>query len=228
MIVGVVFYQIKKTTLPPQEKIISTPAKETEKINKTLRVMGVLQIPNIPYETLGEDEPLIPPLKIYISSEGESVLATSKIYSDLELKAYSYESLGPLVYDIQKESYYVKLSNGMMGWIRPEHGQTLHTIEDLLMGIPYLTEEWDGYLYQTPELRQGISIGKNTSENHIEIKINEIKKDATGELWAQVDVLKYGICGDPDPENPEVIKGGWIPLYNESGKLNTWFSSRGC
>ncbi|MSU44682.1 hypothetical protein EXS45_00660 [Candidatus Nomurabacteria bacterium] len=226
------YYDLKHNTTPVQPSVTKEISETTSPISNDKnqdRVIGILEIPNLPLPEEGFEEngKLIKPLKIYNLSKNGTLVTTAMTFQDLELKEYTYEGSGVVIYKMEDQSYQIKLNDGTKGWIMYENKQVFHPIENLLsQGMAYLTTTWNGKLYATPEMKQATDFQQTLSYFNSESSINvlDIKKDSNGQTWMKIQIITSP-CTNGESKT---LEEGWIPMYSTSGDLNAWFYSRGC
>lgn len=111
------------------------------------------------------------------------------------------------------------------GWLTEHPEFEFHGITSLVTNsLSYLTSAWDKRVYSDPRKLESASILDVAGE---EIPI-EVASSANidGNLWLLVVVLSESQCSSAYPA--AVVGSGWVPVASSSGKLNTWFYSRGC
>ncbi len=145
-------------------------------------------------------------------------------FEQLQLKEYTYEKSGALVYEKKDNWFKVKDKNNKNGWIHNNKSQYdfIPLSELLISRSTYLTPEWNGLIW--PEPGAGIPFKLNVpKEQMIEVKRTQKIADS---LWLYIKVHKGDPCTDGQTDTFQA--SGWIPAWNEHGNLTCWFWSRGC
>ena len=214
-------------TLTVQPSIEQRVAPTQLTNNKTTdRVLGILEIPGFMYDEShsGENLNLKKPLKIYDTPKGGTLVATITNLSEVEVKEYGYEEIGPTIYGVESESYKIKLTNGAQGWLKKENGYIFHSVENLLRNsLTYLTPVWDRKLYNNIDMMKAQIYGEQQESKDTTVYIKETKKDKNGQLWMNVEIITGSCTGEE-----KSVANGWVSLYNSHNDLNLWYYSRGC
>ena len=201
-------------------------------IDYQLNMIGLLELPSI----FGAADPNGPPgstlpfnkkpIKAYSGpSVNSTVIKLIERKDDLELKEHGYEVFSAITYQ-QKEEWYligIKDNKSNKAWVSAKNAGKFRLYEELIIdGLSYLTNEWDGVIWEIPEINSNFESLIKLSTRHA--RIVEAKK-INSQLWLQIELLNPGWC---TLENPKVIKKGWIPAFSSKGHPNVWFYSRGC
>ena len=105
----------------------------------------------------------------------------------------------------------------------PEDAGKFRPYEELIANsLTYLTQEWDGIIWNIPGINSKSESLIKFSTRHVRIIAT---KKVGNKLWLQIEVLNPCWCTF---EDPKVINKGWIPAFSTKGQPNVWFYSRGC
>lgn len=198
---------------------------------KQNNMIGLLELPSI----FGIADPNGPPgstlpfnkkiITVYNAPSMKStVIKLIKCPDDLELREHSYEVLSVVTYQEKEGWYLIGIKNNKLtrGWICPEDAGKFRPYKELITdSLTYLTDEWDGIIWRTPDINSNSESIKEFPTRHV--RIIETKK-INNKLWLHIELLNPGWC---DLEDPKAIKKGWIPAFSKSCP-NVWFYSRGC
>jgi hypothetical protein len=113
-------------------------------------------------------------------------------------------------------------------WLLRPEGAGYHAIEEVLPSrLGYLTAGWDGFLWPSPGA--GIPFRASVPESlRREPPIEVLGAERVAEsLWLRIRVLAHDPCGEPKGEGDRAQEG-FVPAWNASGDLTSWFHSRGC
>lgn len=134
-----------------------------------------------------------------------------------------YEYLSAIVYQVKNGWYLIALKDGV-GWIASEDAGRAHPLEELVLKNPaYLTNEWNGQLWNAPSFSSQVK--KLNSRFSKDVRVLKAHRDGE-QLWFQVEILSSDLCAAGS--EPEVVSTGWVLAYSNSGKTTIWFSARGC
>ena len=207
----------------------STPT--TAQKNTGPSVLGIVEIPTL-FGVSNVDPPTRTPpagsVSIYRDTGGSIPLARIAAPADIEALEYDYEASGAVVYELARNAYRVRLSDGRYGWLRTSDAGSFHSLMSLYAeSLTYLTGEWDGRVFETPPTSDTSSsrpgrFRRNDDETPVDVV--EGKEDQAGRLWVRIEVLS-SVCS---AEEPRVLDRGWVPAHDAKGQLNVWFWSRGC
>lgn len=142
---------------------------------------------------------------------------------ELPVREYTYGAPAAIVTGREGRWFRVRLASGA-AWIRPSDSADYHPLEELLEdALTYFTEEWDGELFAAPA-------GARQAERDAPLPTGGVRvtgfRRQGGRLWASVEVLSHSPCDAPD--EPRIIRRGWLPLHSGTGESVIWFFSRGC
>jgi len=213
---------------------ISSASREINALRITYNqqnMIGLLELPSI----FGITDPNGPPgstlpfnkkpIKVYSApSINSTVIKLVEHQDDLELKEHDYEVFSVVTYQ-QKEGWYLIGINNKLnkGWVSPKDAGKFRPYEKLIVdSLTYLTNEWDGNLWEIPVINSNFESLIKPSTRHVRIIAT---KKVDNKLWLQIELLNPGWC---TLEDPKVIKKGWLPAFSSKGLPNVWFYSRGC
>ena len=200
------------------------------------RIVGSVEIPALHGAiNRGAPEPAhLKPVTLYVEpkagSRAAAVLRTSKDVVSIE---HGYEQLSAGVLETRSEGghrwYRVQFQLGNWhgnGWLAPRDAGKYRPLSRMLLeGLAFLSEAWDGALYDAP--RAGArrrAVGRTRERPDVRV----IATSGGGpQLWLRVEIVDHGFCEDPHTP-PSVVAAGWIPLYSRDGRVTAWHYSRGC
>lgn len=142
---------------------------------------------------------------------------------NLPLKEYEYEKSPAVVVSEKRNGWYRIQMENWAGWILASTENTFLSLTELFTShTPYLTSEWDGRVWQSPNkdvtyvpgAKPGIAVRVLTS------------KLVDGKLWIEVQLPVEDDCGNRDSSITPIQ--GWIPAHSKSGNTTLWFNSKGC
>ena len=141
----------------------------------------------------------------------------------LPSKEFEYEkSPAVIVFEKRNDWYRIQMENGS-GWVSVTTENTFLPLMELFSSHkPYLTNEWDGRIWQSPNIGAKQVTGAKPG-----IAVRVLKSNLVdGKLWIAVLLPAEDDCGDIDNSIPPTQ--GWIPAHSKSGNVTLWFNSRGC
>jgi len=122
--------------------------------------------------------------------------------------------------------YRVAIDRGgrRFGWL--ESAAHFHTMRSLIASserLTYLTPAWLRTLYPWAGATV-VRPAKPSRDFRIEQPYRPLQWSTVGGvLWVEVELLEGTCLGEET-----VIDRGWVPVRNPFGRLNAWYSSRGC
>lgn len=207
--------------------IASPPWRRPRAKPKPDSILGLLVLSGVfgPGETGGviAADPIVP-LPLYPAPVGslEPVILVDDA-SELAWREYAYEAGAAVVIGRHDGWHRIRLANGSDGWVRPEHADRFLPLAELYAGaMTYLTHAWSGRLWRNGRGGWRAFGIHNGSETPVEVVAVQARGDS---LWLEVEIPKMSPC---DGGGSEIRDRGWVPVWNEEGKLNVWFYSRGC
>lgn len=190
-------------------------------------ILGLLVLSGVfgPGETGGVimADPVVP-LPLYSApDEDRERLRLIDDASELEWREYAYEAGAAVVTGRHDGWYRIRLADGGAGWVRPEHADRFIPLTELYASaMTYLTHDWSGRLWRDGRVGWRAYAVEKAAETPVEV----VGVHAEGEsLWLEVAIPETSPC---EGGGSEVRARGWVPVWNEQGKLNVWFFSRGC
>lgn len=140
----------------------------------------------------------------------------------LPTKEYENESPAVIVYEKYNNWYRIQMETGS-GWV-------LASTENIFLSLlalftshtPYLTIEWDGRVWQSPNKGVKQVIG---AKPRIAVRVLTSKL-VDGKLWVEILLPVEDDCGNRNSSIAPIQ--GWIPVHSKSGNVTLWFNSRGC
>ncbi len=146
----------------------------------------------------------------------------NSIIEKLPSEEYDYENPAVIVFEKHKDWYKIRLENGY-GWVLASGDNTFLSLIKLFTShTPYLTNAWDGRVWQLPNegAKQVTRVRPETAVHVITSKL------VNSELWIKIQLPIEDDCGKKD--NSITPIQGWIPAHSKSKDLTLWFHSRGC
>jgi len=200
------------------------------------RIIGSVEIPALHAAiNRGLPEPAhSKPVTLYVEpaagSRAAAVLRTRQEVVSIE---HGYEQLSAGVVEIRSQGgrswYRVQFQIGNWhgtGWLAPRDAGRYRPLSRMLLeGLVFLSEAWDGSLYDAP--RSGAKrrdVGRVRERPDVRV----IATSGSGQhLWLRVELIDHSFCEDPHTP-PSVIAAGWIPVHSRDGRVTAWHYSRGC
>jgi len=162
------------------------------------------------------------PLPLYLAPDGSrEVMLVIDDFHALEWREYAYEAAAAVVTGVQGRWYRIRLADGRQGWVAPGDADRFLSLEELFSNnMTYLVRDGPGRLWRNG--RGGwvaFDLGPR-GETAVEV----VSVDADGDsLWLEVVIPEHAPCG-----GRQRAARGWIPAWDDAGRLNVWFHSRGC
>jgi len=200
------------------------------------RILGLLEIPVL-HAGLNEGntrfaDQATGSVTLYIEPNINSeVVAVVRDRRELESGEHGYELVSAVVFDQAGDArngfYYQLRTTGedpVFGWIWQGDAGLFRSLTTLISthGLGYLTDSWDGKLYEDPGWDSATSTFSELGERP-DFRLISLY-NVGSERWYLVALVRGSCTGDP----LEVISTGWIPEYAESGGNTAWYYSRGC
>jgi len=141
----------------------------------------------------------------------------------LPLKEFEYEkSPAVIIFEKRNGWYRIQMENGS-GWVSATTENTFLSLMELFTShTPYLTSEWDGRIWQRPNMG-----AKRVTGAKPQIAVRVLKSNLVdGKLWIEVHLPVEDDCGNIDSSTPPTQ--GWIRAHSKSGNVTLWFNPRGC
>lgn len=197
------------------------------------RVIGLLEIPALHSGlNAGLRDVTIGPVALFEEPRQEAEVAVVvRNRTQLASHEHGYGQVSAAVYGVQGDSsgfswYRLRFVDGeraVFAWLsQADAGEyrDIHTLNQ--SGLTYLTDEWDGRIFESPGLGSASRSFEDLG-NRPDVRVVTLWREAS-EFWYLV-VLGRGSCsGEP----LQVVATGWVPAYSEAGGNTVWFSSRGC
>ena len=121
----------------------------------TPRIIGIVEVPRLFNLYSPDGTPLQPDKSVRVllrdrPAPDGAVVATITASDALETREDGYEESGPVVYGRERGWSLVRTTSRVSGWIAPADSGAFHSLESLLDGLAYLTDDWDRFLYAVP------------------------------------------------------------------------------
>jgi hypothetical protein len=197
------------------------------------RLLGLIQVPAL-HSGVNDQSDSTPDqalrvVTLYLEPREDSpVAATIQDRRELETLEHDYEVVSAAVFG-RASGYWHKLRYEIdgqtgYGWLHPQDAAIYKDLHSFLYsaGMSYLTEDWDGRIYEEPsrDSPAATSVGKDRNQG---ARIIAIHYQGTEPWYLVALVSEY--C---DVKPLEVVATGWIPAYSASGGNTVWHYSRGC
>jgi len=136
-------------------------------------------------------------------------------------KEYRYEAPAAIVLETQNDWFKLKTSTGS-AWIQKTKQGQYFPLENLIKNKMAYIESTSGIkVFREPSIYDSIGLVSNSDSVNIIKTVNIDNK-----YWIHIQIMENSIC--ESNESPEVLYEGWIQAHTDTGKLTTWFYSRGC
>ena len=203
---------------------VATSANASEKL------LGLVEVPAL-HSLLnrgGPDEPVGPVPLFTKPDHSADVAAVVRDRRHLDSGEHGYEQVSAAVYGLGANAgggfwYKLKYLHGeetLFAWLnQADAGQYRPLTELLRGGLTHFTENWDGRLYEAPDLA---SPSRSLAGSDVRVASFH---GVPGDLWVLVVLVKGNICTGG---GTEIIATGWVPANAKSGAATIWYSSRGC
>jgi hypothetical protein len=140
---------------------------------------------------------------------------------ELLTKEYRYEAAAAIVLETQSDWFKLKTSSGS-AWIQGTKKGKYFPLEHLLKNkMAYIKSQSGIKVFREPSLYDSIGLVSNSDSVKI---IKTVSID--NKYWIHIQIMDSSGCESNEP--PEVLYEGWTPAHTATGKLTTWFYSRGC
>lgn len=136
-------------------------------------------------------------------------------------KEYRYEAPAAIVLETQNDWFKLKTSSGS-GWIKGTKKGEYFSLKHLFENKMAYIESTSGIkVFREPSVYDSIGLVSNSDSVNIIKTVNVDNK-----YWHHIQIMDSSGCESNEP--PEVLYEGWVPAHTATGKLTTWFYSRGC
>jgi len=136
-------------------------------------------------------------------------------------KEYRYEAAAAIVLETQGDWFKLKISSGS-AWIQGTKKGKYFPLEYLFKNKMAYIESSSGIkVFRESSIYDSIGLVSNGDFVNVIKTVNVDSK-----YWHHIQILDSSGCESIEP--PEVLYEGWISAHTATGKLTTWFYSRGC
>lgn len=198
------------------------------------RIEGLIEIPALHSRVnSGVRDSATGPVPLYAAPNDVSEVAVIvRDRRELESREHDYEQVSAVVYSRQGNSgggfwyrvRYIGEGGPIFGWLNQSNASTFRGLGTLVeSNRAYLTEDWDGLLYESPTQSSPAEQTSIRARNQ-SVRVIDSCQRSDQPLWFLVAIVRGNCSAGPI----EVIETGWVRAYSESGSTNVWFASRGC
>ena len=198
------------------------------------RIEGLVEIPALHNRVnAGVRDSATGPVALFDAPNDESqVSIIIRDRRDLESREHDYEQVSAVVYSREANSgggfwyrlRYIDEGGPAFGWLNQTNAGAFRSVEMLIRShLAYLTQAWDGQLYEAPNFDSQAQVILNREESQ-SVRVVDGFRRGGQEGWYLLALIRGTCSGEP----VEVIATGWVPEYSNSGDTNVWYFSRGC
>lgn len=148
--------------------------------------------------------------------------------TELPFLEYGYERPGAIVLERREGWYRIALQSGS-AWVSSDDAGAFHGVASLYAeNLSYLSVDWDGRLYATPDPSAKSRWLRPVWRRHLggEIPVNVTEtRVVAGMLWLRLAITWPSPCSGDDSS---VLASGWVPARSAAKTMNAWYFSRGC
>jgi hypothetical protein len=136
-------------------------------------------------------------------------------------KEYRYENPAAIILEAQNDWFRIKTASGS-AWIQKTKTGRYISLEHLLENkMAYIKSQSGIKVFREPRNLNSVGVVSNSDSLNVIKTINVDNK-----YWHHIQVMDSSSCESDGP--PKVLIEGWVPAHTATGKLTTWFYSRGC
>jgi hypothetical protein len=197
------------------------------------RIVGLVEIPALHNRlNSGAPETELGPVTLFAEPNQLNASVVVRNWRELESREHGYEQVSAAVFGREPSPrggfwYQLKYVSGdqpTFGWLNQTDAGQYRGIHSFIYseGMTYLTDEWDGQVFEAPGDDAPIKEVSGLEERQ-GTRVIDIRSEGD-QRWYLVAFVRGFCTGEP----LEVVDTGWVRAYSESGGNAVWYFPRGC